>query len=428
MLIWPEFAENQDFYPDYAENPRILRFPCGGDCFLEKEKLWPHMPAFIDAMLDFYGEALPDVATGHYADGGYCAVLTKAKTGTPFTFTGHSLGAQKLEKLGTNTANWLDMEARYCFSHRIAAERMSMTHAARIIVSTSQEQEEQYAHSLYAGAVDASDNQKFAVTPPGVNQRIFAMEATQLDNNVSAALDARFGADRGPCTVVSSRLDEKKNIIGVVKAYAGNADLRRRAALVLCVRGIDDPETDIVKLGSAEKKVLREILDVINQAAMGDRVHFLNIGSQLELAATYRYFARRSSVFALTSFYEPFGLASLRRRRLVWRRSLLKTVALQKYSKTAPACSLIHSQRITLPKDCWTGCLDMQHYRRRHLDECRKPTPGVKQRRDTFLLLTWPTQIICGSLFCLQSSSMKPRGSRIIWVRLNRKIRELGLH
>ena len=48
------------------------------------------MPAFIDAMLDFYGEALPDVATGHYADGGYCAVLTKAKTGIPFTFTGHS--------------------------------------------------------------------------------------------------------------------------------------------------------------------------------------------------------------------------------------------------------------------------------------------------------------------------------------------------
>ena len=308
---WPEFAENQDFYPDYAENLRILRFPCGGDCFLEKEKLWPHMPAFINAMLDFYGEALPDVATGHYADGGYCAVLTKAKTGIPFTFTGHSLGAQKLEKLGTNTANWLDMEARYCFSRRIAAERISMTHAARIIVSTSQEQQEQYAHSLYAGAVDASDNQKFAVTPPGVNQRIFAIEATQLDNDVSAALDARFGADRGPCTVVSSRLDEKKNIIGVVKAYAGNADLRRRAALVLCVRGIDDPETDIVKLGSAEKKVLREILDVINQAAMGDRVHFLNIGSQLELAATYRYFARRSSVFALTSFYEPFGLAPI---------------------------------------------------------------------------------------------------------------------
>ena len=53
---------------------------------------------------------------------------------------------------------------------------MSMTKAARMVFPAGQEQEEeQYAHSLYAGAVDASDNQKFAVTPPGVNQRIFAM-------------------------------------------------------------------------------------------------------------------------------------------------------------------------------------------------------------------------------------------------------------
>ena len=46
-------------------------------------------------------------------------------------------------------------------------------------------------------------------------------------------------------------------------------------------------------------------------AEMRGRVYFLNIGSQLELAATYRYFARRGSVFALTSFYEPFGLAPI---------------------------------------------------------------------------------------------------------------------
>ena len=308
---WPEFADDQEFFPDYKENLRILRFPCGGDGFLEKEKLWPHMPAFIDAMLEFYGEVLPDFATGHYADGGYCAVLTKSKTGIPFTFTGHSLGAQKLEKLGTNTANWTEMEAQYCFSRRIAAERMSMASAARIIVSTGQEQKEQYAHKLYTGAVDAFDDQHFSITPPGVNQRIFAFEATQLDERVSAALDARFGMDKGPCIVVSSRLDEKKNILGVVKAYAENSALKQRAALVLCVRGIDKPETDIVKLPSAEQKVLREILDVIYEGAMHDRLHFLNIGSQLELAATYRYFARRGSVFALTSFYEPFGLAPI---------------------------------------------------------------------------------------------------------------------
>ena len=44
---------------------------------------------------------------------------------------------------------------------------------------------------------------------------------------------------------------------------------------------------------------------------MSAAVHFLNIRSQAELAATYRYFAARGSVFALTSFYEPFGLAPI---------------------------------------------------------------------------------------------------------------------
>ena len=111
--------------------------------------------------------------------------------------------------------------------------------------------------------------------------------------------------------MVSSRVDEKKNVIGVVRAYAASEALRRRAALVLCVRGIDDPDRDIGRLGASEQEVLRDILAAIDAADLRERVHFLNIRSQAELAATYRYFASRGSVFALTSFYEPFGLAPI---------------------------------------------------------------------------------------------------------------------
>ena len=42
-----------------------------------------------------------------------------------------------------------------------------------------------------------------------------------------------------------------------------------------------------------------------------DKVDFFNITSQQQLAAAYRFFARRRSIFALTSFYEPFGLAPI---------------------------------------------------------------------------------------------------------------------
>jgi sucrose-phosphate synthase len=56
---------------------------------------------------------------------------------------------------------------------------------------------------------------------------------------------------------------------------------------------------------------LRPILATIVDAGIREQVAFLNIQSQRELAATYRYFARLGSVFALTAYYEPFGLAPI---------------------------------------------------------------------------------------------------------------------
>lgn len=308
---WPEFSAPVATYPGYEDNLRILRFPCGGPKFLGKEELWPHLNEFIDNMLAFYGDDLPDFATAHYGDGGYCAVLAKDKAGIGFTMTGHSLGAQKLEKLGTNLENLEATEARYKFSRRIAAERTSMREAFCIITSTDQERLEQYSHPLYRGAVDVDEPGKFAVIPPGVNTRIFTTETSDGDENVEQAMSARFGKCHGPVVLVSSRLDEKKNIIGVVKAYGQNSILRENYPLVLCVRGLDDPFTELDNLGAEERMVMQAILDLIVEIGIRDQVHFLNIQSQQELAATYRYFGSHGSVFALTAIYEPFGLAPI---------------------------------------------------------------------------------------------------------------------
>ena len=308
---WPEFAGDVDSYPGYEGRVRVLRLPCGGDAFLAKEQLWPHLPEFVDTMLAFYAGDGPDFFTAHYGDGGYCAVLAETKTGIGFTFTGHSLGAQKLDKLGTTMENARAMEERFHFSRRIAAERMSMRRAHRIITSTDQERHYQYAHPLYAGAVDVNATRTFRVQPPGVNTAIFTHEAQAGDADVERALAAKIGSDDASFVLVSSRLDEKKNIIGVVDAFARSATLRKRARLAVCIRGIDDPFADISALPESERPVLQPILDTLEQAGLRGRTVFLNIGSQRELAATYRRMAARGSVFALTAFYEPFGLAPI---------------------------------------------------------------------------------------------------------------------
>jgi sucrose-phosphate synthase len=307
---WPEFAAEFDAYPGFEENPRIIRLPCGGPRFLAKEQLWDHLEEWVGNIVAFYGAELPDFATAHYADGGYAAALLEQKTGIGFSFTGHSLGAQKLDKLGTNAGNWPEMERRFRFSRRIAAERIAMGRSRRIITSTNQERQEQYSHPLYKGAVDISDR-KFAVIPPGVNTRVFTTESSPDDKDLREKLRARLGDDGGPFILVSSRLDEKKNIIGVVEAYAGDPVLQDDAELIICLRGIDDPFAEIGSLPDTEQQVLGPILAVVEGAGIKPKVHFLDLRSQRELAGTYRILAEKGSVFALSAFYEPFGLAPI---------------------------------------------------------------------------------------------------------------------
>lgn len=53
------------------------------------------------------------------------------------------------------------------------------------------------------------------------------------------------------------------------------------------------------------------MIELIDAHDLRGKVTFVNITSQQGLASAYRYFAALKSVFALTSTYEPFGLAPI---------------------------------------------------------------------------------------------------------------------
>ncbi len=309
---WPEFSEALDDFGDMTERVRIVRLSFGGDRFLAKEQLWPHLPEFVMAIEEFYrSEQWPDFFTAHYADAAAVAFRLKQGHGRPFTFTGHSLGAQKMDKLGVNADNFEAMEARYHFSKRLAAERQGMALADTIVTSTSEERFGQYGHRLYSGAVDPDDDGRFRVIPPGINSRIFnADEASDSASDRRKVLDQVPYPDE-PHVVVSSRLDPKKNVAGVVEAFACSPGLRNTARLALFVRGTDNPWKDLGRLGESERQVLMPILERIEAAGLRDRVHFLNLNSQQQLACAYRLLGRSGSVFALPSLFEPFGLAPI---------------------------------------------------------------------------------------------------------------------
>ncbi len=319
---WPEFSETFDFYPG-VDNVRIIRLPAGPNEFLRKELLWPHLVNdWVPNILKFYREqgGLPDAMTAHYADGGISGVLIEDETGVPCTFTAHSLGAQKMDKLEVTPENLPEIDEQFHFRYRIIAERLSMNRSAVNITSTRQERFEQYSHRAYRNAVDVDNDNCFAVIPPGVDFSVFGANVrSQNEDATYQFIQDRLARDISesrrdlPAIVASSRLAPKKNVVGLVQAFAMSQTLQERANLVLLTGGLDNPLREEANDELAEQAVLTPIREIVQENNLWGKISAFGLSEQGQeaLAATYRFMRQRGSVFALTALYEPFGLAPL---------------------------------------------------------------------------------------------------------------------
>lgn len=317
---WPEFDGMYDAFPD-APNVRIIRLAAGPDKFLRKELLWPHLVRdWVPNVIDFYraeGE-FPDAFTTHYGDGGLCGVLLEEELGIPFTFTAHSLGAQKMDKMEVNARNLEELDGYYHFGRRLVAERLSMNRSAVNFTSTNQERYIQYSHNAYRGAVDWTDDGRFAIIPPGVNLDLFDRESSYPGEGAvrdhirtMLARDLDPGRVELPAVISASRLDPKKNHLGLVRAFARSPELRAHANLVIITGNLDNPLEEYSEAGETERRVLDGLHEVIQQQKLAGQIAMFALRGQDQLGAGYRYFAEKGSVFALTALYEPFGLAPL---------------------------------------------------------------------------------------------------------------------
>lgn len=313
------FSETLGSYPD-APHVRIVRIPCGPNAFVPKEQLWEHLNEWVNNIVAFYAQSdsTVDFITTHYADGGLAGALLSQRWGVPYSFTGHSLGAQKMDKLNVNADSKASLNQTYQFAKRLLAERIAMQGAAMIFTSTDQERDEQYRHPAYRGAGDQQNPEKFVIAPPGVNETIFgANERNDQEDNTVHLLDRTLARDIDsnrvtlPYIVLASRLDPKKNHLGLIEAYASSPALQSITNVAISVRGVDDAFEDYSGLKENEQALMSKLMDVIDQAGLRGKVSFVNITSQKALAASYRYFAKLGSIFTLTALYEPFGLAPI---------------------------------------------------------------------------------------------------------------------
>lgn len=303
-----------EVYPGYSDEVEevtpgvnIVRIECGPEKYIMKVDLWPYLDEFIDnckKYIEKIGRA-PDILHSNYADSGLvCARLSK-DLGIPQIHTGHSLGKPKMSRLDVKNGEFAEMDTIYHFTERFKAEQETIDNSSAIVVSTDEERMCQY--NMYD--VDINDG-RFHVVAPGVNFNKFypprVNGKTEWDmtarNRLLELFDTELKDSKKPMIFTISRLDYRKNLISLVKAFAYEKELQEMANLVMVTGSLG-------KMGENEQILMDEIETVISKHNLCDKVCIVkHLKYKTEGGEIYRIVYDSRGVFVNPAYHEPFGI------------------------------------------------------------------------------------------------------------------------
>ncbi|MCF7821120.1 MAG: glycosyltransferase [Mariprofundaceae bacterium] len=284
-----------------SEKARIIRIECGEPGYLPKEQLWDSLETFSDNALAYIHEQqrMPQIIHSHYADAGHIGTQISSQLGIPLVHTGHSLGRSKRKQLLASGLSREEIETTYNMSRRIEAEERTLGAAARVVVSTNQEIEEQYA--LY----DYYQPDQMRVVPPGTDlEKFYPPVGSERESNIAKQLERFLTQPDKPIILALSRPDPRKNITTLVEAYGESSTLQKLANLVVIAGNRDD----IRDMDTGAQEVLNSILLTIDQYDLYGKVAFPKHHGSEEVPQLYRLAALSKGVFVNPALTEPFGL------------------------------------------------------------------------------------------------------------------------
>lgn len=313
--------DDPDLSRDYARpheeigpGAHIVRLACGPPGYVRKELLYPHLDEYVERAVGHYERSgrPPDVVHGHYADGAYVAQRLAAHFGTPFLFTGHSLGRNKVEALAKAGITREEMKAQYAIDTRIAIEEEALREADLVIASTRYEIETGY--DLY----EAHHEARYRVVPPGIDLERFYPYYHEDDPNFTrdeAQLQAAHRMRREiarfvthpekPIILAISRPDRRKNIASLVEAYGTDPELQSLANLAIFAGVRKDIET----MDDNEREVLTELLLLMDRYDLYGKLALpKKHDPETDIPELYRIAARRRGVFINPALVENFGI------------------------------------------------------------------------------------------------------------------------
>jgi mannosylfructose-phosphate synthase len=279
--------ENQPEIDEVNENFRIWRIPFGGRKFIRKEDMHDYLGDFVTNFLSAVRNrgVQYDVVHSHYWDAGWAGQKIAEELGIPHVHTPHSLGWWKKHNMGSEMDEQ-DMEEEYRFEERIREEFLVYQTCDHVIATTEPQTEilqEQY-NVL---------ERHITVIPPGMDENRFSPVRQQE----RAGLRQRYDLQAHDVLTVG-RMAANKGYDLLIQSMPTLVELVPDSRLIAAV-GSEDSRRD--EEGIAELKTVAE------QAGVADKVVWVQYIPDEDLANYYR----ASSVFALSSRYEPFGMAAV---------------------------------------------------------------------------------------------------------------------
>ena len=297
-----------------SDKANIVRIAFGSEGYVRKEQLYEHLDEFVEGVTDFIKEEglEPAAFHGHYADGAYAAQHLAEQFDTPFMYTGHSLGRNKVKALGNEGLDKDEMNRQYNMDTRIEIEEKALRDADVVIASTEYEIETGY--ELYKAHRQAN----YRVVPPGIDLESFYPyyyeddpSHTRSEAQVQARARMRqeivrfLNAPEKPLILAISRPDRRKNIGGLIEAYGQDKELQKIANLAIFA-GV---RKDIEQMDENEREVLTEMLILMDKHDLYGKLALpKKHDPDTDIPELYRMAARRQGVFVNPALVENFGI------------------------------------------------------------------------------------------------------------------------
>ncbi|ACK70366.1 glycosyl transferase group 1 [Gloeothece citriformis PCC 7424] len=263
---------------EHTSNCRTIRLSAGPEKFIERDRLFDHLPEFVKSFLNFQGQTqtlYPLIHTNYWLSAWVGLELHKHHLFRQI-HTYHSLGAVKYRSVTT-----IPLIA----NTRLSVEKTCLETADCIVATSPQEQEDM--RSL------VSSQGNITVIPCGTNVQHFAStERHSAREKLGFAPDAKV-------ILYVGRFDPRKGIETLVRAV-GRSEVRHPENLKLIIVGGSRP-------GHKDGRERDRIESIVKELGLEEITIFPGQISQSELP---NYYAA-ADVCVIPSHYEPFGLVAI---------------------------------------------------------------------------------------------------------------------